>query len=72
MSENRFLNRRAIRKRVPFTDRWVDKLIERGEFPKPVKLGGSHNFWYESEVDAWLAERAKASGRVVPESRPAA
>lgn len=38
------------------TDKWFYKLIQDGQFPKPVKLGRSSR-WLRSEVEAWLQER---------------
>jgi prophage regulatory protein len=33
-----------------------------GEFPKPIKLGKHASGWLESDVDAWIDSRVKASG----------
>ncbi|WP_447873608.1 helix-turn-helix transcriptional regulator [Serratia fonticola] len=38
------------------TDKWFYKLIQLGEFPKPIKLGRSSR-WLQSEVEAWLQQR---------------
>ncbi|MEX6200083.1 helix-turn-helix transcriptional regulator [Providencia stuartii] len=35
------------------TDKWFYKLIQDGEFPKPIKLGRSSR-WLKSEVEQWL------------------
>ncbi|MFM2589493.1 helix-turn-helix transcriptional regulator [Vibrio sp. TBV020] len=32
------------------------RLIERGEFPRQIKLGERATGWLESEVDRWVAE----------------
>lgn len=32
------------------------RMYLRGQFPAPKKIGGK-NFWLESEVDGWIAER---------------
>jgi len=37
------------------TDKWFYKLIQLGEFPKPIKLGRSSR-WLQSEVDAWVQQ----------------
>ena len=31
--------------------------IERGDFPKPVKIGPRAVAWIESEIEAWKAAR---------------
>jgi prophage regulatory protein len=33
---------------------------KRGEFPKRVRLGAARHGWIESEIDAWIEERARA------------
>ncbi|WP_413503652.1 helix-turn-helix transcriptional regulator [Serratia grimesii] len=38
------------------TDKWFYKLIQLGEFPKPIKLGRSSR-WLQSEVEAWMQQR---------------
>lgn len=42
------------------TDKWFYKLIQLGEFPKPIKLGRSSR-WLQSEVEAWLQQRIQQS-----------
>ena len=44
------------------TDKWFYKLIQDGEFPKPIKLGRSSR-WYKSEVESWMLQRIAASRR---------
>jgi prophage regulatory protein len=36
------------------------RMVDRGEFPKPVKIGPKLNHWPEHEVDAWIQSRADA------------
>ena len=38
------------------TDKWFYKLIQDGEFPKPIKLGRCSR-WYKSEVESWMQQR---------------
>ncbi|WP_272575820.1 helix-turn-helix transcriptional regulator [Providencia sp. PROV273] len=42
------------------TDKWFYKLIQDGEFPKPIKLGRSSR-WLKSEVENWLQNRIAES-----------
>ena len=44
----------------------VYRLLERGEFPPRVKLSPRCVGWRVADVDAWLDERAAASGVPVP------
>lgn len=42
------------------TDKWFYKLIQDGDFPKPIKLGRSSR-WMQSEVEHWVHERINHS-----------
>lgn len=42
------------------SDKWFYKLIQLGEFPKPIKLGRSSR-WLQSEVEAWVRKRISDS-----------
>lgn len=42
------------------TDKWFYKLIQLGEFTKPIKLGRSSR-WLQSEVEAWVQQRIQQS-----------
>ncbi|BEM65474.1 Rha family transcriptional regulator [Serratia marcescens] len=42
------------------TDKWFYKLIQLGEFPKPIKLGRSSR-WLQSEVEDWVQQRIEQS-----------
>jgi prophage regulatory protein len=39
---------------------WIAKLVARGEFPAPVKLGEQSVAFVESEIDEWLARRVRS------------
>jgi len=42
------------------TDKWFYKLIQHGEFPKPIKLGRSSR-WLRSEVELWVESKITQS-----------
>lgn len=42
------------------SDKWFYKLIQEGQFPKPIKLGRSSR-WLKSEVESWVLERITES-----------
>lgn len=46
-------------KGIPWTRQHIHRLIRKGEFPRPVKLGAGSNAWIESEIDAWLRARVE-------------
>ena len=35
--------------------------IAKGEFPKPISLGGRAVGWLESDVENWLADKIESS-----------
>jgi predicted DNA-binding transcriptional regulator AlpA len=37
------------------------RLWERGDFPKPFKPSPRHLAWFEDQIDAWLAEKARTT-----------
>ncbi len=49
-----------ITKFTGLTDKWFYKLIQNGQFPKPIKLGRSSR-WLKSQVEAWLQARIDES-----------
>lgn len=42
------------------SNKWFYKLIQEGEFPKPIKLGRSSR-WLISEVEQWVQKRISVS-----------
>ncbi|WP_145598728.1 helix-turn-helix transcriptional regulator [Yersinia alsatica] len=38
------------------SDKWFYKLIQDGQFPKPIKLGRSSR-WLQSEIETWVQQR---------------
>lgn len=38
----------------------VYEAVQKGEFPKPVKLGGRSSAWVKSEIEQWVQARIKA------------
>ncbi|EMJ9773683.1 MULTISPECIES: helix-turn-helix transcriptional regulator [Proteus] len=57
---DQFIDMKFITQLTGLTDKWFYKLIQDGEFPKPIKLGRSSR-WLKSEVEHWLNERITAS-----------
>ena len=57
---DKFVDMAFITQLTGLTDKWFYKLIQDGEFPKPIKLGRSSR-WLESEVEAWLQQRITES-----------
>ena len=53
---DQFVDMKFITQLTGLTDKWFYKLIQNGEFPKPIKLGRSSR-WYKSEVESWMQQR---------------
>lgn len=47
----------TVNERVGLCRSYIHKLISKGQFPQPIKLGQRASGWLESEIDAWLEER---------------
>lgn len=35
----------------------IYRLISKGTFPKPIKIGERRNAWIESEIDDWIKQK---------------
>ncbi|MEI7125106.1 AlpA family transcriptional regulator [Pectobacterium odoriferum] len=58
--KDQFVDMSFITQLTGLTDKWFYKLIQLGEFPKPIKLGRSSR-WLQSEVEIWLQQRIDQS-----------
>nr|ELR5257053.1 AlpA family transcriptional regulator [Providencia rettgeri] len=58
--DDQFIDMKFITALTGLTDKWFYKLIQEGEFPKPIKLGRSSR-WLKSEVEQWLQARIDES-----------
>jgi predicted DNA-binding transcriptional regulator AlpA len=48
-------------KGIKFSRQWLDKLIAKGKFPRPIRPGGgTHKAWFEHEIDQYLDDLAAA------------
>ena len=58
------LRRRQVEARTGLPRSSIYALITEGRFPAPIHLSAKSVGWLEHEIDAWIAERAKAPRRV--------
>ena len=60
----RFIRRPAVENRTGLSRSTIYLLMQTGQFPKPVRIGGRAVAWPEADVEAWLnarlAEREEA------------
>ena len=54
----------VVMDRVGLGSSFIYLLIQRGEFPKPIKIGARAVAWIEPEVDVWIEERLAERGEV--------
>lgn len=57
---DQFVDMKFITRFTGLTDKWFYKMIQEGEFPKPIKLGRSSR-WLQSEVEEWVGKRIAES-----------
>lgn len=57
---DQFIDMKFITALTGLTDKWFYKLIQNGEFPKPIKFGCMSR-WLKSEVVQWLQARIDES-----------
>lgn len=58
--EDRFVDMAFMTRFTGLSDKWFYKLIQEGEFPRPIKFG-RRSRWLKSEVEAWAEERIQQS-----------
>jgi prophage regulatory protein len=59
------LHRRQVEARTGLGRSSIYALIADGQFPAPIRLSTNTVGWLEHEIDAWIAERTKASRTVM-------
>jgi prophage regulatory protein len=57
----RTVRRAELRRIVPLADTTIYELEQRGEFPRRFNLTARCVVWDLGEVEAWIAERRRAS-----------
>jgi prophage regulatory protein len=64
-SPRRLIRRDELQRRVPYSMVHIWRLEHRGEFPKRIPIGENRVAWDEAEVEAWLEDRIRASGKIL-------
>lgn len=54
MHENDLITRQEAATLLRISLRTLDHLIERGEIPRPVTLGGRRLFYHREQLDHWV------------------
>ena len=61
-STDRLLRLSEVLTRTALGRSTIYRLMRAGSFPEPLKVGVRAVRWRESEVEAWLAARPRATG----------
>ena len=59
---DRLLTRLEVEKRCRIARTTIYRKMREGTFPTPLKIGARAVRWSESEIEAWLASRPRATG----------
>ena len=59
---DRLLTRGEVEQRVGLSTSAIYKQMRDGRFPAPIRVGVRAVRWSESEVEAWIAARPRATG----------
>ncbi len=59
MTENH-LRRPAVETATGLSRSSIYDMMDKGEFPRPIRIGKRAVAWPQSEIEAWLAERPLA------------
>jgi len=58
----RLLRRKSVEARTGLARSTLYQMMQAGQFPKPVRIGGRAVAWPEIEVDAWIDARLAERG----------
>ncbi|PHM70217.1 helix-turn-helix transcriptional regulator [Xenorhabdus kozodoii] len=65
---NKFIRLDEVLSRIGYSKSWTYKLIDKGEFPKPVKIGSRSIAFIESEINEWIEQRINKSRRSIEDN----
>ena len=63
MPITRFLRRPEVEVRTGLSRSSIYALMDKGEFPRPRRIGKRAVAWVEQDIERWLAERIEADPR---------
>lgn len=64
--KDRLLRRRQVEEITSMSRSSIYRLMQEGEFPRPVKIGPAAVRWRASDLTAWLESRPVAMAEVGP------
>ena len=57
----RLLGLKAVKDRTSLSEPTLRRLVERRQFPHPLKLSSNRIAWREPDVSAWINSRVEAA-----------
>ena len=63
---DRLLRRRQVEEITSMSRSSIYRLMQEGEFPRPVKVGSAAVRWRSSDITEWLESRPVARGEFEP------
>ena len=61
---DRLLRREEVEVRTGLARSSIYRLMRLKRFPEPLRIGDRAVRWPEAEIEAWLADRPRATGEV--------
>jgi prophage regulatory protein len=55
---------REVMQRVGISRTQIYRLIQRGDFPAPVRLSDRISIWRQKDIDEWLSRQFEVSSRL--------
>ena len=62
MGQDRLLTRREVEARCRIARTTLYKMMREDKFPCPIRIGVRAVRWLQSEVEAWIESRPRATG----------
>jgi prophage regulatory protein len=57
----RLLGLKTVKDRTSLSEMTIRRMIERSQFPRPVKLSSNRVAWRELDVTTWINSRVEAA-----------
>lgn len=57
----RLLGLKTVKDRTSLSEMTIRRMIERAQFPRPVKVSSNRIAWREPDVSAWINSRVEAA-----------
>lgn len=70
MYQNDLITRQEAASLLRVSLRTLDNLIERGQMPRPVRLGGRRLFFHREQLDVWIRRQFGLTGPTDPPGKP--